>query len=144
MVVKVEIQRRKGKIDLSKLEAAVKGRDKVAVGWMGAEAEKATVNEFGSPKGHVPERPALRNAMRDNLGKYRAALRDAARAVIRGEKTMEQALGELGPDAVKDIQNEIAAMATPPNSPETVRTKGADNPLVDDGALGKAVKHEVR
>ncbi|MEM7696738.1 MAG: hypothetical protein AAF318_20020 [Pseudomonadota bacterium] len=109
------------------------------VGIMGAHAEEAIINEFGSARGHVPERPFMRFTMRENRGLYRRRMRKAAEKILKGELTIDMALERLGREVEDDIKDMIRALATPPNSPATVDTKGSSNPLIDDGTMLAAV-----
>lgn len=144
MIAKVTIKR-KSSGTLERLAKATEGRDQVAVGFFNsAMVLRAAVNEFGSKGEHVPERPFMRNAIRDNLGKYQTMFADGARAILRGVKTKEQVLEEVGKVAAQDIRKEIHALMTPPNSPETIRTKGSANPLVESGKMADAVEHKLR
>ncbi|MBN9074319.1 MAG: hypothetical protein J0H34_22505 [Rhizobiales bacterium] len=125
----------------------VRGKTETWVGWVDDPAdivERAVVNEFGSVGRHVPERPALRNTIRNNLPKYASMLKDGARAIYALESTPESVLDKLGKVAAADLQAEIASLSTPPNAPETVRTKGRNDPLVETGRMRGAVDHEVK
>ncbi len=128
------------------------GPSQVKVGFpkskaLGSNIEKAVFNEFGTRGGAsgggwggpIPERPFMRNAMRDNRNKYRNALRQSARAILLSETSMKAVLGKLGALAQGDIQGEITSLRTPPNSPVTIALKGSSNPLIDTGAMRQAV-----
>lgn len=100
---------------------------------------------FGGP---VPERPFMQNAMRDNEAKYKLALTAAAATIVKKLATVpgadlntltHEALSKLGIMAQRDIQGEITALSSPPNSPVTIALKGSSNPLIDTGEMRQAV-----
>lgn len=109
--------------------------------------EKAVWNEFGTRGGAsgggwggpIPERPFMRNAMRNNRNKYRSVLRSSAAGILMGETKLPIVLSKLGALAQGDIQGEITSLSSPPNSPVTVLLKGSSKPLIDTGAMRQAV-----
>lgn len=126
--------------------------DKVKVGFPkgGASAsniQKAVWNEFGTRGGKsgggwggpIPERPFLRNTMRNKKNSYTRAMSDSAPKILRAETTIPAVLSKLGVLAQGDIQSEITSLSTPPNSPVTIARKGSSNPLIDTGAMRQAV-----
>lgn len=52
---------------------------------------------------------------------------------------MRAQLSRLGVLAQGDIQMEITALSSPPNTPSTIARKGSSNPLIDTGAMRGAV-----
>ena len=144
------------RIKHKKLPDNIVGPRKVKVGFPASAAsasniEKAIYNEFGTRGGAsgggwggpIPERPFMRNAMRDNRGKYMAAMKTSAAKIIRGETGMLTVLNKLGIAAQGDIQGEITSLTTPPNSPVTIALKGSSNPLIDTGEMRSAVSWKV-
>lgn len=114
----------------------------VKVGFPASESsqsniEKAVWNEFGTRR--IPERPFMRNAMRNNRHKYLQALRTSARKLLLGETALGTVLNKLGIVAQGDIQMEITTLMTPPNAASTIRQKGSSKPLIDTGAMRQAV-----
>lgn len=147
---------RKTHLDLKKAGAALKGPTKVKVGFVAGESdsfaiEKAVFNEFGTKGGAsgggwggpIPERPFMRNAMRDNAGKYRRDMKTAAANILKGETSLRTVLSKLGIAAEGDIRDEIDALSSPPNSPVTIALKGSSNPLIDTGAMIDNVRYKV-
>lgn len=139
-----------------RLPRGVTGPSKVKVGFPAGEADqdninKAVWNEFGTRGGAsgggwggpVPERPFMRNAMRENRGKYRDALRASASKLLTGRTTLRQVMNKLGIEAQGDIQAEITSLQSPPNSPVTIALKGSSKPLIDDGEMRGAVTWKV-
>lgn len=120
---------------------------KVAVGFPQGETDGDVIdiavwNHFGTRT--IPERPFIENALRENEGAYRVAMRAAAQAILDERYSLRTALERLGLKAVADIRAEITALQTPPNAPSTIARKGSSNPLIDTGRMRRAVTHEVR
>jgi HK97 gp10 family phage protein len=132
------------------------GPKQVKVGFPAGEADqdniqKAIWNEFGTRGGAsgggwggpIPERPFMRNAVRDNKSKYRNALRTSAAKILTGQTGLKTVLSKLGILGQGDIQAEITALMSPPNSPVTVALKGSSKPLIDSGEMRGAVTYKV-
>ena len=139
-----------------KLPTRLSGPSKVKVGFPAGEADsdniqKAVWNEFGTRGGAsgggwggpVPERPFMRNAVKNNTGAYQSAMRTSAVKILRGETSMTTVLRKLGIKAQGDIQAEITSLSSPPNSPTTVERKGSSNPLIDTGEMRSSVTYKV-
>ncbi|WP_210209675.1 hypothetical protein [Aureimonas flava] len=144
------------RIDVSDLAIKLKGPTKVKVGFPSGKAgadivQRAVWNEFGTRGGAsgggwggpVPERPFMRNAMRSNRGKYQRAMAAGAREVLRSSTSLRSILPRLGALAQGDIQAEITALRSPPNSPVTIALKGSSNPLIDTGEMRQRVTWQV-
>ena len=122
------------------------GDTKVKVGLVAGEADsdnidKAMWNEFGTA--HIPERPFLRNAMRNNTAAYRNAMRMVAAKILRGETTLAIVLAKLGQQASDDVKAEITALSDPPNAPATIARKESSNPLIDTGEMRNSVTWKI-
>ncbi|AGC35707.1 tail completion or Neck1 protein [Rhizobium phage RHEph06] len=150
MALTLRVQR-KTKRKLKPL-SALAGPRTVKVGFPASKSsksniEKAVWNEFGTRGGAsgggwggpIPERPFMRNSVRDNRLKYRNALRVSASKLVLGETSLTIVLSKLGILASDDIRMEIDALKSPPNSPVTIERKGSSNPLIDTGAMRQAV-----
>jgi hypothetical protein len=85
----------------------------------------------------------MRNAMRNNQGSYKSAMRTSAVKILRGETSLSTVLSKLGILAQGDIQAEITALMSPPNSPVTIALKGSSKPLIDSGEMRGAVIYKV-
>lgn len=148
----MRVIRKKSK-NYDKLGKGLGGDPKVAVGFPrskadGADIMKAIYNEFGTRGGGwggpTPERPFMRNAMRNNKAKYQAAMRKSAAKILQGETSLSTVLNKLGALAQGDIQSEITTLKTPANSPVTIARKGSSNPLIDTGSMRQSVTWEIR
>ncbi|KQT52218.1 MULTISPECIES: hypothetical protein [unclassified Aureimonas] len=140
---------RNQKLDVAKIAALLKGPTKVKVGFPAGKVEsdivqRAVWNEFGTRGGAsgggwggpVPERPFMRNTMRAKRGKYQKSMAAGARAILRGSTAIGEVLRGLGVSAQGDMQHEISTLTSPPNSPVTIKLKGAGKkPLIDEGDM---------
>lgn len=102
------------------------------------------VHEFGAPEQGIPERSVVRRSIRENLGKYRKLNEQNLRKVVRGDMSVDQALGLLGAVAAGDVQLTIRNADLAPLKPETIRRKGSSKPLIDTGQMIQSVTFEVR
>lgn len=132
---------------MKKMQARFKGKRHVAVGFpkgkvSGEDLNKAVWNEFGTKD--IPERPFLRNTMKDNKRLYVKILKKGAKSIVRGEYNIDTALSRLGIQIQGDIQNSILTLKSPPNKAATIRKKGSSNPLIDKGKMRGAVTWQKR
>lgn len=112
---------------------------------------KAIWNEFGTRGGAsgggwggpIPERPFMRNSLRNNKAKYKTVLAKSAKAILFGQTSTKVVLTKLGILAQGDIQEEITALSSPPNSPVTIALKGSSKPLIDTGAMRQSVTWKI-
>lgn len=130
----------------------LRGSTRVKVGFPKSKSKRANIlkavyNEFGTRGGGwggpIPERPFMRNAMRNNRRKYRDAMKVSARKIIAGQTTLDTVLNKLGALAQGDIQHEITVLVSPPNAPTTIALKGSSKPLIDSGEMRQAVTYQV-
>lgn len=98
-------------------------------------------NEFGTET--IPERSFLRAGIREGAPAYRRLNRRNLIKMREGEKTSDQAMGELGLKAAGDVQEMVLDVKQPPNAPRTIARKGSENPLIDTGHLRQSITHEV-
>ena len=113
-------------------------------------AEYAAYNEFGTSR--APERSFLRSTADNQRGAWGAALQeeigdavDALPRVGSGDVTadLRRGLDRVGLRAVRDVQQTIRDLRTPPNAPSTVKAKKSSNPLIRDGRLRASIRHKV-
>ena len=105
-------------------------------------AEVAVRNEFGFPKGRIPERPYFRKA---NKKVEKPLIRFIDRNLTEKDayvlsETDVKLMGQLHEGAVKES---ITALKAPPNKPSTIRQKGSSNPLIDTGQMRRSVISKV-
>jgi len=103
-------------------------------------ASVAAWNEFGTK--HIPERPALRIANKENEKVLLAIIKrgiDPLKMVIT-----PQLAGRLGANHKGAMQKSIINLREPPNVESTIRAKGSSNPLVGkDDLYNKSIDFKV-
>lgn len=152
MVVTAKVVRKTHK----KLPKSITGPRRVKIGFPAGKADggnisKAVWNEFGTRGGAsgggwggpIPERPFMRNSVRKNQGKYRDELKTSAAKILRGDAVLQVVMQKLGIVGQGDIQAEITALSSPPNSPVTIALKESSKPLIDSGEMRGAVTYKV-
>jgi hypothetical protein len=111
-------------------------------------AQLVYIHTHGSPVKHIPARPIIEPALADaeNMALYMPELEAAAKAALEGEvDQVAQHLQRAGLIA----QNVVRAWfvspknAWAPNAPSTIKAKGSARPLIDTGALRKAITYVV-
>ena len=103
----------------------------------------AAVHEFGSPSQGIPERPFLRVAVQRNRQKYVRLNRINLVKMLRGQATVDQALGQLGEMAKGDVQTEIRSGDFAPLKEATKKRKGSSRPLIDTGQMVQSIAWEL-
>lgn len=103
----------------------------------------AAVHEFGSPSQSIPERPFLRVAIQSNRQKYVRLNRINLVKMLRGQATVDQALGQLGEMAKGDVQTEIRSGVFTPLKEATKKRKGSSRPLIDTGQMVQSIAWEL-
>ena len=122
----------------------------------------AATQEFGDPERNIPERPVLRQGVRNGREKYARVNARSLRLICRGQMDMDGALNLLGVVAVGSVQHEFVA-PNPAFEPLKEATKAArhrrwpsmpesSRPLVASGSyrqqisyvLDKAVSDKAR
>ncbi len=129
-----------------KLSALTKSN--VEVGFLGGKAhqdspdftvaEIATVHEFGSDDGVIPERPFMRQTFEKN-GNYVELLAKSTRELIEGQKT-SKVLFKIGETVRADMVKEIGSGDFTPLAESTVAAKGSSKPLIDTGFLRNSIE----
>lgn len=104
----------------------------------------ASVNEFGSDDGRIPERSFLRSTVDEKSNDYAALLAKLVGQVVDGKITPTQALDRLGLTVERDVKRKIVEIKEPPNAASTIRMKKSSNPLVDTGQLRQSITYEIR
>ncbi|MCF1502192.1 hypothetical protein L0F51_00235 [Afifella sp. H1R] len=133
-------------MDIGEINSRLHGPARVKVGLPagnspGAVLDRAFWNEFGTAR--IPERPALRNAMRANRGKYQSGMRKGAKMILNGSASMRTILSQLGIKAQDDMKAEIVSLDSPPNAPCTVQQKESRNPLIDTGEYRQSITWKI-
>lgn len=105
----------------------------------------AAVHEFGLPEKGIPERSFLRSSVRENKQKYIKLNGINLLRVLRGQITMNHALGLLGDIAAGDARKKIKSGPFAPIEPQTIarRTGKSTKPLIDTGQLLQSLTYVV-
>lgn len=108
-------------------------------------AAVAAWNEFGTRmrgKPHIPERPAIRQAVKTHEPKLTAIIKKNVNTrVMTVDKTLANKIGTSQANA---IQKSMVDLKQPANRPATLRQKfPKSNPLVNTGMLIRSVTHKV-
>ena len=145
---------RKKKVSLEDIKLA---SEQMEVGFIeGASSheniQKARWQEFGTKGGAsgggwggpIPERPFMRNSIRNNTEKYQAAIRNSVPSILSGKVSIQSVLRRIGEVAKKDMKEEMASLSSPPNAPATIKIKGFDNPLIDTKSMMNDVRYKLK
>lgn len=112
-----------------------------------SEVYQMYIQEHGSPLWASPPRPVLEPAIEHRKDWIAEQLGKAAQSALDGDvKGVRDGLhkaGQVAENAAKDwFTNPANGWA--PNSPETIKLKGSNKPLIDTDQLRKAITHVVR
>lgn len=101
----------------------------------------AIYNNFGFG---VPRRAFMELATKNMTPRLNELLKYYLPQLIRGEVKMEKVLKIAGEIGVDEIRKAITDGGWQPNSPETIKRKKSDRPLIDSGEMRKNVEYVVR
>lgn len=100
----------------------------------------AAANEFGNPGNNQPPRPFFRNMIADRSPGWGDDLGKIAVATNFDADTFLPLMGER----IKDqLQESIRELTEPPLAPYTIKKKGFDKPLIEDGVMLNAVDYDI-
>lgn len=102
-------------------------------------AQVAFWNNFGTK--FSPARPFFTSAIQGDKGYWGRDLAGLAKATNYDRRLM---LGGMGEQIKDRVQKSIRVWSQPPNSPKTVKIKGFNKPLIDDGTMQRSVGYEVK
>lgn len=105
-------------------------------------AEYAAYNEYGTK--NIPERSFVRSSFDERVNYYFQLMHRQYDAVKLGNKTIREALGFMGQTVETDIKQKIRDFKTPPNAAATIKIKGVDNPLQNNGHMLNSVRYIYR
>lgn len=112
-----------------------------------SEAYQLYIQEHGSPLWASPPRPVLEPAIEHRKDWIAEQLSKAALAGLDGDvKGVQDGLhkaGQVAENAARDWFTD-PANGWLPNSPETVKIKGSDKPLINTDQLRKSITHVLR
>lgn len=105
-------------------------------------AQLMAIHEFGTE--HIPERAPIRKTMAKNGDSYGTKFEKGIASVLTGEKDADLILNLVGAQVAGDVVGEIQSGVEPALSPQTIKRKGSDKPLIDTGALVQSISYEVK
>lgn len=105
-------------------------------------AEIASIHEFG--EGDMPQRSFLGAYVDEHGDAVRAQIKKAAELAAAGRVELKRALGIIAEKAVDGVIARIRARIDPPNEERTIKRKGSDVPLIDDGQLVTSITYRVQ
>jgi len=112
-----------------------------------SEAHALYLQEHGSPLMRIPARPVIEPAIDANKEPIGNMMGKAYQAALSGDTSAYDAnlnkAGMMGSDAAKGWF-ENPANGWPPNAPSTIKAKGSSEPLIDTGAMRKAITYVIR
>ena len=103
----------------------------------------ASVQEFGTADGKIPERSFMRasaNRISKDMIKFIAA---GIQDIYTLKASTAGLLGRIGVKVKGEVQSEITNVTSPANKASTVASKGSSSPLIDQGQMRQAVTFEV-
>jgi hypothetical protein len=135
-----------GKVRVGYIEGKSSPQDDeggVPVAQVAAWNTYGTLHEDGG--WHSPPRPFLREGIDRGRPMFARLNRINLLLCLRGQMTVDQALGQLGAMAAGECKRAIADSRqwAEPNAASTVGRKGSDQPLVDSGNMAQALTFEV-
>lgn len=127
--------------DLKKLEVRI-GIQQGAGSEDGVDlVDIAMFNELGTV--HSPSRPFLRDSVDAHADEINSFLQSTKKNLLNGGSA-EAALKRIGVFQKGLIQKEIRDGDFAPNSPETIRRKGSDTPLIDTGRMRQSINYVIQ
>ena len=119
--VMVELMKRIQELDASKLQVGVFESAKYEDGT--PVAGVAAVQELGSPKMGIPPRPFFRTTAEEKKGEWAELFERAARAIIDGTVTPDDALDRIGLQVAGQVKTTITNIQEPALSPVTLHLR---------------------
>jgi hypothetical protein len=107
-------------------------------------AELAYIHTHGSPVNNIPPRPFLIPSILANLDSIKKIQKEVIQAAVEG-KAVITPMKKLGLFASAEAKKWFLDSRNnwKPNTPETIRRKGSDSPLIDSGALRASITYVI-
>ena len=137
-----KILRNMRKIDAKAVKVGIQDGDKTSDG-KESLAYIASLHEFGSPGGKIPERSFIRTAIDKNEHKINNLSDGLALKILDRSVTVRGALDLIGLKVTGMIQEQITDGDYVPLAPATIKRKGSDKPLIDTGHMFQSVRHVI-
>ena len=104
----------------------------------------ATVHEFGSADGRIPQRSFFRSTLQRQKQKHLRLIAQLQKLYIVGKLSLKQALTQLGETVRGDIVETISHGVDPKLASSKVKRKKSSQTLIDTGRLKGSITHQVR
>jgi len=104
----------------------------------------ATVHEFGSADGRIPQRSFFRSTLQSQKQKHLKLIAQLQKLYIVGKLSLKQVLSQLGEVIRGDIVETISHGVDPKIAANTIKRKQSSQPLIDTGRLKGSITHQVR
>jgi len=101
----------------------------------------AAANEFGTKNGHIPSRPALRQAFDMHQQEITRVTARLYGKVLDRTISARTGLSLLGEFMASKMKRQITLLRSPANAPSTIKAKGSSNPLIDTGQYRASITH---
>lgn len=130
------------KIDAKAVKVGIQSGDKTSDGKKDL-AYVASLHEFGSPGGKIPERSFIRSAIDKNENKINNLSDKLSLKILDGSVTVRNTLDLIGLEVTGMIQEQITDGDYVPLAPSTIKRKGNDKPLIDTGHMRQSIRHVI-
>jgi hypothetical protein len=107
-------------------------------------AQIASIHEFGSKDGTIPERSFMRSALADHSKEFKRLTKKVCDQVLMGRTDKKKGVGILCQKVVDWFAAKIDENVPPPNTQATIDRKGSDHTLIDTGQLKNSLDWEIR
>jgi hypothetical protein len=91
----------------------------------------------------IPERSYLRSGYDENIDEIVDKIEDLLPRVLENNVQPQVFMDMIGLEFAGLVQKKLRDLRNPPNSGMTVQMKGSSNPLIDEGRLIGAIRHEI-
>ena len=113
-------------------------------------AEILSIHEFGAPSAKIPERAPIRKTMDGKRQEINSTIDSLYGKILDGKIDVDKALGVLGLDVKRKIQQTIRDGLSPPWAQSTLEAKSRKSggivavvPLIDSGQTIKSIDYHV-
>lgn len=132
------------KMDAKAVKVGIQSGDKTSDGKEDL-AYVASLQEFGSPGGKIPERSFIRIAIDSNERKIDNLFDKLAFRILSGSVSIRGALDIMGLAITGMIQEQITDGEYVPLAPATIkqRKNHSDKPLIDTGHMRQSIRHVI-
>ncbi|MFC8686322.1 hypothetical protein [Brevibacillus porteri] len=110
-----------------------------------SKAYQLWIQSYGSPLWQSPPRPVLEPAIEHNKDDIADQLRVVLQTVLNGQDPQPELVkaGLMGQNFARDWFTN-PANGWEPNAPSTIKKKGSDRPLINEGEMRKAITFVIK